>query len=225
VLFQIIPIRPNPRQNYQDKVKTLCILLLGDDSKKFRYGVFRLLGIPATLATKTLQKNGSAKFREHPQAKLFLHDHPADVTAIKIMNELDKIYGAPMNEIDHLRGAVGEVFSYLICKKVYANVDIEIQVQIDAWKSESIGVAGCHRRRGHCLQSKCSSADFSSIVRQHSDFEKIENLTKDKAECRFVTYTDQRAFHQVLQNRGIDPKSYKVFGRTDLVDLEQYLAS
>ena len=226
MVFQIIPIRPNPRKRYHDQVEDLCILLKDRDGMRYRRGVFLLLGISAKQALKTFQKRGARKFREHPEAKQFLRRNPADLKAQEIMNALDIIYGADPNEIDHLRGAVGEVFSYFILRKIYSKTDIEVQIQIDTWTSNSIDVAGCDNKRGHCLQSKCSpyAPDaIDSILEQKEDLDKIEKLTSGKAEGAFITFEEQDGFCARLRSKAINTDTYKVFGRTELAALEQLL--
>lgn len=222
MVFRIIPVRPNRREVYQQQVLQLCHLLKDDEGRRYRFHVFRLLGIPA-VAMKGLRIRGLGKFREHPQAKLFLRYYPADLKALEIMSELDGIYGAPVGQIDHLRGAVGEVFSYLVCRATYRAADIEVQVQIGAWTSGSIDTAGCSHRRGHCLQSKSSSRDIRSIVSQKRDLDAIEQLTGGKANGTFVTFEDRQAFYMSLRTRGIDASTYKVLDRSDMVAMEERL--
>lgn len=115
MVMEIIAIRPNNREGYQDRVKNLCELLKDKDNKFYRFGVFLLLSMPA----KALKRRRSRKIRDCLPAKYFLDAHPADVKAIQLMNELDDIYeeGRSENETDDLRGAVGEVFAHLILKK------------------------------------------------------------------------------------------------------------
>jgi hypothetical protein len=139
------------------------------------------------------------------------------------MDELDQLYGAPLTEVDHLRGAVGEVFSYFICRKVYNNADIEVRVKIGAWISDSVDTAGCNQRKGHCLQSKHSMTDLRSIIHQKRDLDRIEHLTKQKAQGYFITYMNRKAFFESLHAVGLDPSGYKVFDRADLFVLERRL--
>lgn len=122
---------------------------------------------------------------------------------------------------------MGEVFSFFICRKQYKNADIEVKVEIDSWQSKSIDTAGCSKKKGHCLQSKCSMImkDLASIVRQKNDFDKIEVLTSGKAQGFFITYGRQEAFFQALNAFGVSPTGYNLFDRSDLLVLEQRLAS
>lgn len=220
MVLQILPIRPNSREPYQNQVINLCNLLKDEDGRVYRIGVFRLL----TISARAFGKSGWSRFRQHPHAKYFLREHPADIRALQIMDELDKLYSAPTNKIDHLRGAVGEIFSYFICRKIYNNANIEIQVKINTWLSKSIDTAGCTQKKGHCLQSKYTMSDLGSILEQKSDFDMIEQLTAYKAQGIFITYVDRAAFFQSLSIADIDSVGYKVFDRSDLLVLEERLA-
>lgn len=227
MVFQIIPIRPNPRKQYHDQVEELCRLLKDSDGMRYRRGIFLLLGISAKQVLKTFQRTGTSKFRETTQAKLFLRNHPADIKALEIMDELDTIYAAPPDKIDNLRGAVAEVFSFFICRKVYVEANIEVQVQIDTWTSNSIDVAGCNYKGGHCLQSKCSASApgaVDSILIQKCDLDQIEELTAGKAVGAYITFVEQDGFFAHLRSKGINTDTYTVFGRTDLAVLEQRLS-
>ncbi len=221
MVFDLVPIRPNPREAYQRRVERLCNLLKDEEGSSYRVPDFQLLTIPGTLFCR----KGFTKFRQHPQAKLFLNQHSAHVRALEILNELDAIYAGDSSEIDHLRGAVGEVFSYFICRKIYPRADIEVQVRIGVWTSGSIDAAGCSQERGHCLQSKCSLDDWDSIRRQKDDLSQIETLSGGKAEGFFITYIHRDAFYLRLTNAGLDPSEYKVLDSTDLLLLEDRLAS
>lgn len=221
--MRIRPIRPNPRRLYQNKVENLCKLLKDEEGKEYRVSVFRLLGISAN----TFSKSRLTHFRQHREARLFLREHQLDIRALQIMDELDRLYSSPINDVDNLRGAVGEVFSFFICRKQYNNADIEVQVEIDSWQSKSIDTAGCSKKKGHCLQSKYSMTmkNLASIVNQKSDFDKIEELTSGKAQGFFITYGRQEVFFQSLNAFRVNPTGYKVFDRSDLLVLEQRLAS
>lgn len=221
MVMRILAIRPNPRELYQKQVASLCNLLKDKEGRDYRVSVFRLL----TISAKNFVNSGCSRFRQHPRARHFLHEYPADTRALEIMDEIDTLYSAPLNKIDQLRGAVGEVFSYFICRKLYNNADIEVKVEIDAWLSKSIDTAGCTHKRGHCLQSKYSMSDLRSVVEQKSDFDAIEQLTSGKAQCFFITYVNRAAFLQSLNIAGIDPTEYtdKVFDRSDLLVLEERL--
>lgn len=221
--MRILPIRPNPRRSYQNKVEDLCKLLKDEEGKEYRVSVFRLLGISANTFTKLHLTH----FRQCREARLFLREYPADPRALQIMDELDRLYSSPINDVDNLRGAVGEVFSFFICSKQYQNAEIEVQVEIDTWQSGSIDTAGCSKKKGHCLQSKYSMTmkDLASIVSQQSDFDKIEELTSGKAQGFFITYGHKEVFFQSLNAFGMSPTGYKVFDRSDLSVLERRLAS
>jgi len=219
MVFQIIPIRPNPRGKYQKQVENLCKLLRDGVGTYYRASVFSLL----TLRGANFIRSGRHRFSELHRARLFLRDHPADERAINIVNELDKIYASNPAEIDNLRGAVGEVFAYFICRKIYPKADIEVQVRIGDWTSRSIDTAGCSHKKGHCLQSKFTLQDLNSIIQQKLDFDEIEKLTKNKAQGAFVTYVDRRAFYLLLRSNGINPSEYRVFDRVDLNRLETCL--
>jgi len=223
MVFDIIPVRPNGREQYQNRVSALCALLIDDTGKRYRTRVFRLLTLSGNQASRLLKSTANMVFRDHPYARSFLRDYPADVRAQEIMSELDSLYSGPEDEIDHLRGAVGEVFSYLLCQKVHLRADIEVKVRINAWTSDSIDAAGCSRRRGHCFQSKCSGHDPASIAQQKADLDAIEQLTAGKAEGFFVTFVDLRGFFGSLRSSGIDPTGYKVLDRTELAAAERRL--
>lgn len=220
-VFQIIPILPNPREKYQRQVENLCKLLIDEDGKYYRVPVFLLL----SLSGKSFQRAGHRKLRESRKARLFLRDRPADMRARNIMDELDKIYGEDPDEIDNMRGAVGEVFAYYVCRKMYQRAGIEVKVRVDTWTSGSIDAAGCSHERGHCLQSKYSLQDWRSIIKQKRDLDQIERLTKGKAQGAFITYVERRAFDRVLRARGIDTSKYRVFDRSDMLVLEGCLSS
>ena len=221
MIFQIIPILPNPREKYQKQVEDLCKLLIDEDGKYYRVPVFLLLSVSG----KHFQRTGLREFREYRKAKLFLRDHPADVRALNIMSELDRIYGVDPDKIDHLRGAVGEVFAYYVCRKIYPRADIEVRVEVGKWVSGSIDTAGCSHEKGHCLQSKYSAQDWRSIIEQKRDLDEIERLTKGKAQGAFITYMERGAFDIVLRARGVDTSKYRVFDRSDMLVLEECLSS
>jgi len=220
MVFDLIPIRPNPREQYQNQVEALCQLLKDEKGSIYRVPVFTsLLTIPGS----SFKRRGYKRFRDHPQAKRFLRLYRLDTMAQTIMSELDKIYDKDPNEIDHLRGAVAEVFSYFICRKTYPKTDIEVQVKIGSWVSGSIDTAGCSNERGHCIQSKCSLEAWKSIINQKRDFDQIETLTKGKAEGVFVTFVDRGAFFTRLRNAGLNPDEFSVWDRADLFVLEKRL--
>lgn len=221
MVFDIIPILPNPRDKYQKQVKNLCKLLFDKDGEYYRAPVFRLLSLDG----KKFQRSGHRKFSEFKRAKLFLRDHFADTKALNIMTELDKIYVGDPGEIDNVRGAVGEVFAYYVCRKLYRKVGIEVKVIVGTWTSGSIDTAGCSHEKGHCLQSKCSLQDLPSIIEQKRDLDKIERLTKRKAQGAFFTYVNREAFYMLLRNIGVDPTKYTVLDRRDLLVLEERLRS
>lgn len=222
MVFDLIPIRPNPREHYQKQVKKLCNLLMGKDGSVYRVHVLAtLLTIPGI----TFHRKGLSKFHEHPQAKRFLRLNRLDTRALDIVAELDNIYSQDPGEIDNLRGAVLEVFSYFLCRKTYPRSDIEVTVKINRWISGSIDTAGCSDEKGHCLQCKCSLDNLGSILTQKSDFDKIDRLSRGKAKCFFVTYVDRKVFHIRLKNKGLDPSSYYIWDRGDLFVLENRLAS
>jgi hypothetical protein len=221
LVFEIIPIRPNPRDKYQKQVKNLCKLLFDEDGEYYRAPVFRLLSLDG----KKFQRAGHQKFSDLRRAKLFLRDHSADTKALDIMTELDKIYGGEPGEIDNMRGAVGEVFAYYVCRKLYQKVDIEVKVTVGTWTSGSVDTAGCGHEKGHCLQSKCSLQDLPSIIGQKRDLDEIERLTKGKAQGAFLTYMSRGGFYMRLRNIGVNPSEYTVFDRADLLLLEERLGS
>jgi hypothetical protein len=193
--------------------------LKDDEGRAYRVWVFRLLAITGRLYSRT----GHRQFRLHREAQLFLREHPADTKALSIMDELDQIYSMPRAEIDELRGAVVEVFSYMVCRKFYNNAGIEVKVIIKTWESDSIDTAGCNTGKGHCLQSKSSMANLRSIIHQKSDFNQIEKLTNGRAQGFFVTPVDRGAFFQSLNAHGLNPAEYegRVFDRRDLFVLEE----
>lgn len=96
-------------------------------------------------------------------------------------------------------------------------------VKIESWESGSIDTAGCSNRKGHCIQSKSSPRDIGSIMRQKGDFDIIFTRTGGKAKGAFVTYSEKGNFEQFLNVNGIDPNECTVYGRTDLVNLEDRL--
>ena len=221
MVFEIIPICPNPRDKYQEQVENLCKLLIDEDGKYYRVSVFLLL----SLSGKSFQRAGHRKFRESRKARLFLHDHPADIRALNIVSELDKIYGVDPDEIDNIRGAVGEVFAYYVCRKIHQKSGIEVKVTVGTWISGSIDAAGCSHERGHCLQSKYSLHEWRSIIEQKRDLGEIERRTKGKAQGAFITYVERGAFDRVLGARGTDTSKYRVFDRSDMLVLEECLSS
>ncbi len=220
-LFEILPIQPNPRQKFQQEVLSLCQFLARRDGFPYRYEVFSLL----LISGHSFKQRNYRTFKQHPQAQRFLRMHIADVTAIAIMDELDKIYGrADENEIDHLRGAVGEVFAYMICRRKHRKAALEAKVKIDKWTSESIDAVGCSAESGHCLQSKYSPRQWDVVLRQQKDLESIETLTQGRAVGAFIVYGDRRGFNLQLIDAGLDPSSVKVFDRQDLINLEGCIA-
>jgi hypothetical protein len=222
-VFEITPILPNPREKYQKQVESLCKLLIDEDGKYYRVPVFLLL----TTTRKRFQRMRARRFSQCHSAKVFLRDHPADIRALNIIRELDKVYGSDPDEIDNVRGAVGEVFAYYVCRKLYRKVGIEVKVTVGTWTSGSIDTAGCSHEKGHCLQSKCSLGEqgLSSIIGQKRDLDKIERLTKGKAQGAFFTYAKREAFYMLLRNIRVDPSKYTVFDRGDLLVLEERLKS
>jgi hypothetical protein len=223
LVFHIIPLRPNPREKYQRQVKKLCKLLSDKEGTQYRFQIFGLLNITGNQATKNFNR-GYSLFRDLPEVKRFSKYYFADLRVIAIMDELDKIYAAPSSEIDHLRGAIGEVFSYYICCKVYSKADIEVQVRIGSWTSESIDTAGCNEGRGHCIQSKCGG-QLGDIDKQKQDLDKIEKLTRGIAKGLFVTFGTRQTFHNRLRFKGIDTQGYRILDRSDLGVLESILKS
>jgi hypothetical protein len=221
MVFEIIPTRPNPRDKYQKQVKNLCKLLFDEDGEYYRVPVFLLLAVDG----RHFQKAGHQKFRELRRAKLFLRNNPGDRKAINIMSELDKIYVGDPGEIDNMRGAVGEVFAYYVCRRVYPRADIEVQVKVGTWTSGSIDTAGCSHEKGHCLQSKCSLQNLQSIIGQRSDLDEIERRTKGKAQGAFLTFVGRETFYMLLRHIKEDPTKYTVFDRRDLLVLEERLKS
>jgi len=221
MVFDLIPVRPNPREDYQKRVEKLCNLLKDEDGSTYRVDVFTLLTISGT----TFSKKPFIKFRKHPQAEWFLSVYHSDVRALEIMDELDKIYGADPGEIDHLRGAVGEVFSFFICRKVYPKAGMEVKIRIGTWTSGLIDAAGCSQKRGHCLQSKASLRYWNSIFSQKKDLDRIEKLTAGKAQGAFITYENREVFYRRLRNAGFNPSEYKVLDRWDLSALEKRLVA
>lgn len=224
MVFVIRPIVPNPRQHYQGQIEGLCKLLTDNKGKEYRYHVFELLCITGSIARKSLDKQGQEKFRDLIQLRSFRKFHAVDVRGLQILQELDNIYASPISDIDHLRGAVGEVFAYYICRKIYPNSAIEIQVEVNSWTSGSIDAGGCNNKRGHCIQSKCGGK-LGDIAGQKLDLDKIQELTAEKAQGFFITLTSRKAFNNLLASNGLDPQTYKVLDRTDLVQLENILAS
>jgi len=221
MLFQIDPVRPNPREPFQQQVRTLCQKLKDENGRKYRASVFKLL----TITGNQFLKRGYGRFREHPESKLFLKQFGLDVRGLEIMNELDNIYNNSKEIIDDLRGAVGEVFCLFISRKKYSNAEIEICVKCDSWTSGTIDVAGCDHETGCCLQSKCSTLDVSSIVNQHNQLKRIERYTKGKAKGAFFTYLGMGKFESNLLSRGIRLSDLVVFDRTNMAVLEERLAS
>ena len=78
--MRILPIRPNPRESYQNRVINLCNLLKDEEGTTYRVGVFRLLGISA----KAFTRSGHSRFRQHREARYFLREHPADIRVLNI---------------------------------------------------------------------------------------------------------------------------------------------
>jgi hypothetical protein len=224
MVFIIHPIRPNPRKHYQGQVEDLCKLLADKQGKEYRYYVFRLLCMTGSMATKSFHREGHTTFRNLWQLRDFKKFYPADLRAEQILRQLDGIYANPADDIDQLRGAIGEVFAYFVCKKIHPNSDIEIKVQINSWISGSIDTGGCNDNRGHCIQSKCGGR-VGDIVSQKQNLDKIQELTSGKAEGFFITFTSRRAFDNLLASKGLDSQTYKVLDRSDLVQLEEILAS
>jgi hypothetical protein len=223
MVFIIHQITPNPREHYQEQVEDLCKLLTDKQGKEYRYDVFRLLSIiSGSIATNCFRRRGHTKFRDLDQLRSFRRFYPADLRAEQILRQLDGIYSNLASDINHLRGAVGEVFAYCICKKIHPNSGIEIQVQIDSWMSGSIDAGGCSDKRGHCIQSKCGGS-VGDIVSQKKDLDKIQKLTSEKAEGFFITFVTRQAFNNLLASMGLDPQTYKVLDRSDLVQLEDIL--
>ena len=141
------------------------------------------------------------------------------------MTELDKIYAQDPGEIDNLRGAVLEVFSYFLCRKTYTKCDIEVKVKVKQWTSESIDTAGCNDDKGHCLQCKCSLDKLDSILTQKTDFDRITRLSRGKVKCFFITCVNKEVLRLLLRNKGVDHSSYYIWDRGDLFVLEDRLAS
>lgn len=225
MVFTIRPVLPNSRERYQRQVDDLCKLLTDNKGKEYRYHVFQLLCITGGVATKSLHKYGQEKFRNLTQLRTFRKFYSTDVRALQILQELDNLYSSPSNDIDHLRGAVGEVFAYHICRKLYPNSAMEIQVEIGSWTSGSVDTAGCNNKRGHCIQSKCGGMLGDNIADQKQDLDKIQELTDEKAQGFFITFTNRKAFENLLASNGLDPETYKVLDRSDLVQIESILAS
>lgn len=220
MLFDLISVCPNDREPYQKRVEKLCNLLKDSKGSVFRVPVFILL----TISGISFSNQSFTKFRDHPQAKWFMKLHRLDPMAHAIIDELDNIYAETPNEIDNLRGAVGEVFSYFICRKVFVRAGIEVNVKIANWTSRQIDAAGCSDEMGYCLQSKCSPKNLRSIVIQKRDLDKIEQLTSGRGKGAFITFVDRRQFQARLNSVGIDPSKYRVFDRVDLAVLEQRLS-
>ena len=224
MVFIIHPITPNPREHYQGQVKDLCKLLIGKQGEEYRHEIFRLLCITGSIAIKSFSRQGHTKFRDLQQLRSFKRFYAADLTAAQILQQLDGIYANTSSDIDNLRGAIGEVFAYYICRRIHPNSGIEIRVQIDSWMSGSIDAGGCSDKRGHCIQSKCGGR-VGDIGSQKLDLDKIQELTSEKAEGFFITFTTRQAFDNLLASRGLDPQTYKVLDRSDLVRLEKILVS
>lgn len=221
MLFNLVRVRPNDREKYQKRVEKLCTLLKDETGSVYRLPVFILLTIHGRLFKRTTCKY----FHDHPQARLFMKLHPADIRVKDIMAELDDIYTQDADEIDNLRAAVGEVFSYFICRKIYPRADIEVQVEIDKWISHPIDSVGCSDEVGSCLQAKCSPKNLQSIVSQKRELDKIEQLTVGKGKGAFITFVDRKEFNTRLDGAGIKSSGYRIYDRTDLAALEQRLAS
>ena len=221
MVFNIVRVRPNDRTKYQKRVDKLCTLLKDDTGRPYRLHVFILLTISGELFKRTLSNN----FRDHPQARLFIKLYPASIRVRDIMVELDNIYAGDADDIDNLRGAVGEVFAYFICRKLYPRSDIEVKVEIGKWISGQIDTAGCNDQAGYCLQAKCSPKNLQSVVNQKRELAKIERLTIGKGKGAFITFVDRKEFNARLDSAGIKSSDYRIFDRTDLAALEQRLAS
>ena len=223
MLFQIIPQNPNPREKYQKTVEDLCILLANKKGQNYRTGVFVLLTLSGNQYQRQAKKYRFSHFKDSIEARRFLKNFQADVTALKIVYELNVVYSnSDADEIDHLRGAILEVFSYLICNKLFTISDKEVQIQIGKWiSSTSIDSAGCSDKKGCCFQGKASSEWWHSIEEQGYDLKQIENLTSGKALGAFITFESAEVFQQHLIAKGLNQEDYRVFGRYQMAEFEK----
>lgn len=232
-LFQIIPLKPNPREQFHKKVEDLCKLLNDDEGKNYRVSVFQILGV---VSGKTFEKRKTRynlnSIREYNEAKHFLKTFVADVRALEIMTELEKIYDGDVDQIDHLRGAVGEVFAYHMCRKVYQQNGIEAKVGINGWASNPIDAVGCNDKNGFCLQCKASLTGWGraqtklwiSMQKQEREMENIREKTSHRARCAFLTYLNRASFDLLVSEVGGNSEDYNIFDRSDLCVLEHRLA-
>jgi hypothetical protein len=222
LLFTILKIK-NTRQEYQDSVENLCSLLADKKGQGYRSEVFGLLMLTGSRYLKQINKYGFDSLKETFEARQFKRCFPADVIALNILNELDTLYNSDnQNIIDDRRGAVLEVFSYLVCKKLFSIADKEVKIKIGDWISEkSIDSAGCSKNRGCCFQGKATSNwQAESIIAQGTELNHIANVTANKATCGFLTFQSEDAFYQVLASKGLNKNDYIVFGRYQMEHFE-----
>jgi hypothetical protein len=222
LLFQIIPQKPNPREKYQKIVENLCNLLADKKGQFYRTDVFVLLTLTGNQYQRQARKFKLNHFKDCIEARRFLKNFRADVTALEIIRELSIIYSeSNADEINNLRGAILEVFSYLICSKLFTLADKEVQIQIGKWSSSTpIDSAGCSNKKGCCFQGKASSEQWRSIEEQGRDLKQIESLTLGKALGAFITFESSIVFQQHLAARGLNQDDYRIFGRHQMVDFE-----
>lgn len=153
----------------------------------------------------------------------FLRQFQADVTAMQIVQMLSTLYDhRDAHEINHLRGAIGEVYAFLMCQRVYPKYNgLEVCLVVDCQVfANPIDAVGYNDIKGHCLQSKIGYFDKLSTERQKTTFDIIESLTKNSMECRFFTLLEDRDIERVFRLRGIDSTSYKFFSLPDMLVLE-----
>lgn len=223
MLFEIIRQRPNPREGCQKDVEDLCRLLVDKKGQSYRNNVFGLLILTGNRYRKQVQKYSLKRLHDSIEGRQFRRCFPADAKALEILNELDAVYsGDDVDAIDDRRGAILEVFSYLMCRKIFMIADIEIKIKIEDWISTtSIDSAGCNKRKGCCFQGKATSEWWESIKEQVKDLNTIESLTGGRSICAFLTFQSIEAFHQHLIAKGLNKDDYRVFGRYQMADFEQ----
>lgn len=217
----------NPRAHWQSAVEKLCKTLAKSENASYRGLVFRLI---QQWEGKQYKRLGAAEYLSSRPARIFIKMFPVDIRAREILNQIATIYdNRSENETNDLRGAVGEVYAFIMCKRVYPKYHgIEVCPVINSYTCadpiDAVGYCLADNYcldKGHCLQSKIGSFNKESTLRQKNTFDEIERLTNNKIACLFFTFLDDSAIKQRFRLNRIDPKGYNFFSLQDMLLLEQ----